>query len=193
MLNIPASYLDKSKHYSIQSAPDLVKNAVQVTIYLSVIIDNANGTKQKLNQKFLVLRPDLSLTLPLLGSDFLRANNSVIQYDKEGISLVLNNFHVRTISNDEPLQCTNTFLTLPQTAQKTNTKTPTMSQNGKNTFQVKNESSIHFQSSNVSLDTFNSFLLNCRCEKLNSMYSRQGNVVNAHSLAVRDLDQMSAA
>jgi hypothetical protein len=139
-LNIPSEYLDKSKNYSIQSATNLVNNAVQGTIHLSVDIDNVNGTKQKLNQRFLILRPDLSLTLPLLllGSDFLRANKSVIQYDVEKISLVLSNVHVCTISNNEPLQCTNAFLTAPPMSRKT----PKMSQNGKNTFKINDQSSI---------------------------------------------------
>jgi hypothetical protein len=89
----------------------------------------------------------------------------------------------------KPLQCTNTFLIAPPMSQKT----PTMSQNGKNTFKINDQSSIHFNSYNCSLDTFNSFLLQSRYEKLNEMYLRQGHVINAHSLAIRDLDQMSAA
>ena len=99
-LNIPSEHLDRSKNYSIQSATNLVTNAVQGTIHLLVIIDNVDGTKQKLTQKFLILRADLGLNMPLLGSDFLRANKSVIQYGVDKILLVLINQHVYTLSDN---------------------------------------------------------------------------------------------
>ena len=76
---IPAKHFQQlkiiEKHYSIQSASPMVKNAVQGTIILSVKIKNFDNSFQFIDQTFLVLRDTLTLPTILLGNDFLRANN----------------------------------------------------------------------------------------------------------------------
>ena len=75
-LKISISKLKTDKHYSIQSASQMVKNAVQGTIILTLKIQNLDNTFQNINQTFLVLRGTLTLPTILRGNDFLQANNS---------------------------------------------------------------------------------------------------------------------
>ena len=81
-LKIPISQLNSDKNYSIQSASQMVKNAVQGTITLPLKIQNLDNSFQIINQTFLVLRETLTLPTILLGNDFLQANQSQITYDK---------------------------------------------------------------------------------------------------------------
>ena len=81
-LKIQISKLNTEKHYSIQSASQMVKNAVQGTIISSVKIKNFDNSFQFIDQTFLVLQDTLTLPTILLGNDFMGANNSQIIYDK---------------------------------------------------------------------------------------------------------------
>ena len=129
--------------------------------------------------------------MPLLGNDFLKANSSIIKHSKDDISLILNNQSVCTICHDNPVQFSNTFFTIPVLPQTT--QSPDLSQTITPEPQHDTKHSIHFASYKVSLDTFNTFVLRCRYEKLHSMYINQGDIINAHSLAIHELDSMQAA
>ena len=94
-LKIPESKLNTEKNYSIQSASQIISNAVKVTLTLSVKIKNSDDSYQYINQMFLVLREKLSLPTILLGNDFLSVSNSQIIYHKDKpVSLFINEQNV---------------------------------------------------------------------------------------------------
>ena len=85
-LNLKEKDLDKSQQYSIHSATEVKSNAVLGTINLPICIKNVDESRQKLTQRFLILRPECSLNLTLLGHDFLTENEAKLIYKSSGIS-----------------------------------------------------------------------------------------------------------
>ena len=82
-LGLPPNLLDKSVLYNIKSASHKNLDAVLGTLTLTMAITVENGKDQLIEQKCLVLRPDLKLDIILLGTDFLHKNGVEMKYDKD--------------------------------------------------------------------------------------------------------------
>ena len=76
-LNIDSRKSCTKQTYNIKTATALEMDAVQGTVILDLIINNEDDTTQTVRQLFLVLRPNLSLTIPLFGLNFLTHNHTV--------------------------------------------------------------------------------------------------------------------
>ena len=81
-LNLPSNILDTSVLYNIKSASHRNLDAVLGTVNLTMAITVQHGKDQLMEQKCLVLRPDLKLDIILLGTDFLHQNGVEMKYDK---------------------------------------------------------------------------------------------------------------
>ena len=82
-LGLPPNLLDKSVLYNIKSASHKNLDAVLGTLTLTMAITVENGKDQLMEQKCLVLRPDLKLDIILLGTDFLHINGVEMKYDRD--------------------------------------------------------------------------------------------------------------
>ena len=82
-MGLPSNLLDTSVLFNIKSASHKNLDAVLGTLTLTMAITVENGKDQLIEQKCLVLRPDLKLDIILLGNDFLHDNGVEMKYDKE--------------------------------------------------------------------------------------------------------------
>ena len=82
-LRLPPKLLDKSVLFNIKSASHKNLDAVLGTLTLTMAITVENGKDQLIEQKCLVLRPDLKLDIILLGTDFLHKNGVEMKYDRD--------------------------------------------------------------------------------------------------------------
>ena len=102
-LGIAASQLDTTVRYNISSATHRTRDSVKGRMILNVEIENSDGTKQIVPHHFLVLRPEFSLEVILLGDDFLRATDSSLKYSKgDTIPTVTINGRQIVLRNDIP-------------------------------------------------------------------------------------------
>ena len=79
----PPNLLGTSVLYNIKSASHRNLDAVLGIVTLTMAITVQNGKDQLMEQKCLVLRPDLKLDIILLGTDFLHQNGVEMKYDKD--------------------------------------------------------------------------------------------------------------
>ena len=89
----------KANVYNIKTAKALETDAVQGTVILDLIINN---TMQIVKQPFLVLRPNLSFSVPLLGLDFLTDNQTVMSFT-DGKYMVKVNGFIKSTSYASPV------------------------------------------------------------------------------------------
>ena len=73
--------LNTKQRYNIKTATTLELDAVQGEIIVPLVFYNLHdGKTQRFKQKFLVLRKDHHLSMPLIGCDFLKANNGGVLF-----------------------------------------------------------------------------------------------------------------
>ena len=92
-LNLDKTSLNTQQRYNIKTATSLELDAVQGVIIVPLVFFNlSNGKAQKLDQKFLVLRPGHFLNMPLIGCDFLKANKGAVYFHPNRVTeVVINN------------------------------------------------------------------------------------------------------
>ena len=88
--------------YNIKTATALETDAIQGTVILDLIINNEDNTMQTVKQPFLVLRPNLSFSVPLLGLDFLTDNQTVMSFT-DGKYMVKVNGFIKSTSYASPV------------------------------------------------------------------------------------------
>ena len=91
-MNIDRKKLCTRQTYNIKTATALETDAVQGTVVLDLTIYNEDNTAQTVKQPFLVLRPQLSLSIPLLGLDFLTNNQVVMIFTNGKFMVKVNGF-----------------------------------------------------------------------------------------------------
>ena len=69
-LIIDNTYLDRKQTFNIRTATGLEKNAVRGIVELCLTFSNVDHSTQSLQKRFLVLKQQLDLMLPLLGYIF---------------------------------------------------------------------------------------------------------------------------
>ena len=120
-LNLDQNKLDKRQIFNIRTATNTEMDAVQGKITIPLTFQNAhNSLQQTIFQTFLVLRKDHLLTIPLLGTDFLRANQGIIKFNPDFV-LTLNGQQIGKL--DMNVGRTNTVLGETMPTQPTSTYT----------------------------------------------------------------------
>ena len=98
-MNIDRKKLCTRQTYNIKTATALEKDAVQGTVVLDLTIYNEDNTAQTVKQPFLVLRPQLSLSIPLLGLDFFTNNQVVMSFTNGKFMVKVNGFKLSLSHN----------------------------------------------------------------------------------------------
>ena len=89
----------KGQYYTIQSATNLINDAVLGTIKLSLTIFNYDKSKQVIPTEFLILRQIYTLPSILLGTPFMTQNGVQISFDKYtgNCAVYVNNYFIPII------------------------------------------------------------------------------------------------
>ena len=80
-LDMNENNLDQSQIFNISSATHRTRNSCLGTANFNISIPNINKTNQIVIQHSLVLRANMSLSVILLGGDFLKVNNVNLKYN----------------------------------------------------------------------------------------------------------------
>ena len=176
-MNIDRKKLCTRQTYNIKTATTLEKDAIQGTVVLDLIVYNADKTTQTVRQPFLVLRPTHSLSIPLLGLDFLTNNQAVMSFTDSKFIVTVNGFKL-SLSHTNPPMTKESLLPTYDTGVKSTVKSGTTRSNPPNHFSLSGKSA-------VTLSEFNAFVRQNRMEKLSQAIRQDKKYEHAETIEIQ--------
>ena len=184
-LNLDKKLMNTKQRYNIKTATTLELDAVQGEIVVPLVFYNlCNGKTQNFQQKFLVLRADHCLNMPLIGCDFLKPNNGgVLFHQNLPTEIVINNKVIGSppdfISVRFEQTSTAEYAPDEPVSNKSDLHSP-VHELLDSTYYPGDQVNAH----SVPINVFSSFIQQCRQEKISRLIRQDPKYVNCSTTQV---------